>query len=139
MLVEGSSAGHVVSASSDQKPDEDSAKDHMKMVDHEKRSTSAEDNGLMKWTSSKMRIMRRMLHSNNSSGSDNCYMQAKSNKSAHHSNQINSADHCTSSTAEVVRVCSDCKTTKTPLWRGGPRGPKVIYPYIYRCLIFFEF
>ncbi|KAJ4907762.1 GATA transcription factor 21 [Raphanus sativus] len=24
----------------------------------------------------------------------------------------------------VIRVCSDCSTTKTPLWRGGPRGPK---------------
>lgn len=24
----------------------------------------------------------------------------------------------------VVRVCSDCNTTKTPLWRSGPRGPK---------------
>ena len=25
----------------------------------------------------------------------------------------------------VIRVCSDCNTTKTPLWRSGPRGPKV--------------
>jgi hypothetical protein len=25
----------------------------------------------------------------------------------------------------VVRVCSDCNTTKTPLWRSGPCGPKV--------------
>ncbi|CAH8318287.1 unnamed protein product [Eruca vesicaria subsp. sativa] len=24
----------------------------------------------------------------------------------------------------VVRTCSDCNTTKTPLWRSGPRGPK---------------
>ncbi|RLN07274.1 putative GATA transcription factor 22 [Panicum miliaceum] len=24
----------------------------------------------------------------------------------------------------VVRVCSDCNTTKTPLWRSGPCGPK---------------
>lgn len=24
----------------------------------------------------------------------------------------------------VVRVCSDCSTTKTPLWRSGPCGPK---------------
>ncbi|KZV29647.1 GATA transcription factor 21-like [Dorcoceras hygrometricum] len=23
-----------------------------------------------------------------------------------------------------VRVCSDCNTTKTPLWRSGPKGPK---------------
>lgn len=25
----------------------------------------------------------------------------------------------------LVRICSDCKTTKTPLWRSGPQGPKV--------------
>ncbi|KAJ0261543.1 GATA transcription factor 21 [Hirschfeldia incana] len=24
----------------------------------------------------------------------------------------------------VIRVCSDCNTIKTPLWRSGPRGPK---------------
>ncbi|CAN8301667.1 unnamed protein product [Cochlearia groenlandica] len=24
----------------------------------------------------------------------------------------------------VIRVCSDCSTTKTPLWRSGPQGPK---------------
>jgi len=23
------------------------------------------------------------------------------------------------------RVCSDCHATKTPLWRTGPKGPKV--------------
>lgn len=25
-----------------------------------------------------------------------------------------------------IRVCADCNTTKTPLWRSGPKGPKVI-------------
>ncbi|WCJ43012.1 GATA transcription factor 15 [Euphorbia peplus] len=25
---------------------------------------------------------------------------------------------------EVKKCCSDCKTTKTPLWRVGPAGPK---------------
>ncbi|CAL5359254.1 unnamed protein product [Camellia sinensis] len=24
----------------------------------------------------------------------------------------------------VIRTCSDCNTTKTPLWRSGPQGPK---------------
>ncbi|KAF5454157.1 hypothetical protein F2P56_023841 [Juglans regia] len=27
-------------------------------------------------------------------------------------------------TAENKKCCADCKTTKTPLWRGGPAGPK---------------
>ncbi|KAL2941103.1 GATA transcription factor 16 [Bienertia sinuspersici] len=25
---------------------------------------------------------------------------------------------------EVKRICGDCNTTKTPLWRAGPRGPR---------------
>lgn len=25
----------------------------------------------------------------------------------------------------MKKCCSDCKTTKTPLWRSGPSGPKV--------------
>ncbi|CAG7872230.1 unnamed protein product [Brassica rapa] len=25
---------------------------------------------------------------------------------------------------KTVRCCSECKTTKTPMWRGGPSGPK---------------
>ncbi|XP_022987815.1 GATA transcription factor 21 isoform X5 [Cucurbita maxima] len=26
--------------------------------------------------------------------------------------------------AAIIRTCSECNTTKTPLWRSGPRGPK---------------
>ncbi|KAJ9185974.1 hypothetical protein P3X46_005539 [Hevea brasiliensis] len=25
---------------------------------------------------------------------------------------------------EIKKSCTDCKTTRTPLWRGGPAGPK---------------
>ncbi|MED6195844.1 hypothetical protein PIB30_041722 [Stylosanthes scabra] len=28
--------------------------------------------------------------------------------------------------SESKKCCSDCKTTKTPLWRGGPAGPKTL-------------
>lgn len=28
-----------------------------------------------------------------------------------------------------IRVCADCNTTKTPLWRSGPNGPKVIFSF----------
>ncbi|KHN03949.1 GATA transcription factor 16 [Glycine soja] len=27
---------------------------------------------------------------------------------------------------EKKKCCADCKTTKTPLWRGGPAGPKTL-------------
>ncbi|GAU34769.1 hypothetical protein TSUD_205730 [Trifolium subterraneum] len=30
----------------------------------------------------------------------------------------------TNNYSNQIRVCSDCNTTKTPLWRSGPRGPK---------------
>ncbi|XP_047308922.1 GATA transcription factor 21-like [Impatiens glandulifera] len=39
-------------------------------------------------------------------------------------NNISSNTNVTSTTP--VRVCSDCNTTKTPLWRSGPRGPKTL-------------
>uniref|UniRef100_A0ACD5WK00 Uncharacterized protein n=1 Tax=Avena sativa TaxID=4498 RepID=A0ACD5WK00_AVESA len=32
------------------------------------------------------------------------------------------ADECTAS--GEPKACADCNTTKTPLWRGGPTGPK---------------
>lgn len=35
-----------------------------------------------------------------------------------------------SSDGSNVKTCVDCGTSKTPLWRGGPAGPKV-HTYIY--------
>ncbi|KAK9131142.1 hypothetical protein Sjap_011629 [Stephania japonica] len=66
-----------------------------------------------KWMSSKMRLMKRMMNSSQPV-SDNF-----------HQNQQNPSNNSTnSSNGNNVRVCSDCNTTKTPLWRSGPRGPK---------------
>ncbi|XP_057439033.1 GATA transcription factor 15-like [Lotus japonicus] len=31
-----------------------------------------------------------------------------------------------SSSSVIKKCCADCKTTKTPLWRGGPAGPKTL-------------
>ncbi|KAG8370480.1 hypothetical protein BUALT_Bualt14G0121200 [Buddleja alternifolia] len=40
-----------------------------------------------------------------------------------------------SSDGSNVKTCVDCGTSKTPLWRGGPAGPKVyIYTHIYRYI-----
>ncbi|XP_012077289.1 GATA transcription factor 21 isoform X2 [Jatropha curcas] len=36
--------------------------------------------------------------------------------------QCHAKSHNTNTT--TIRVCSDCNTTTTPLWRSGPRGPK---------------
>lgn len=34
----------------------------------------------------------------------------------------------------VSRSCTDCHTTRTPLWRGGPAGPKVSFFSLQFCL-----
>lgn len=36
-----------------------------------------------------------------------------------------SSGNSPSSNNEQKKTCADCGTTKTPLWRGGPAGPKV--------------
>ncbi|KAJ6814840.1 putative GATA transcription factor 22 isoform X1 [Iris pallida] len=36
----------------------------------------------------------------------------------------NGNSYCPAAGRIAVRVCSDCSTTKTPLWRSGPQGPK---------------
>lgn len=67
------------------------------------------DNAPIKWMSSKMRIMRKMMNSDrtvNNKLTKECPIDQNN------------------STNTVIRVCSDCNTTKTPLWRSGPRGPK---------------
>jgi len=54
--------------------------------------------GSGKWMSSKMRLMKKITSPT--------------------SDRFNPRNNTT-------RVCSDCNTTTTPLWRSGPKGPKV--------------
>ncbi|XP_009612537.1 GATA transcription factor 17-like [Nicotiana tomentosiformis] len=37
---------------------------------------------------------------------------------------IQKGDSLANETTESTKSCTDCKTTKTPLWRVGPYGPK---------------
>ncbi|KAL8498134.1 hypothetical protein ACS0TY_021461 [Phlomoides rotata] len=62
-------------------------------------------NSNYKWMSSKMRVMQKMK--NDSWETD----QMSSNSCSYNNNS-------------PIRVCADCNTTKTPLWRSGPKGPK---------------
>jgi cytochrome c2 len=39
--------------------------------------------------------------------------------------EAESPDDDATATATASKACADCHTTKTPLWRGGPEGPKV--------------
>ncbi|XVE97672.1 hypothetical protein REPUB_Repub03eG0039200 [Reevesia pubescens] len=79
---------------------------------------SASDNyngSSVKWMSSKMRLMKKMMNSNSSPAVKFQYPMHD------HHDETNSNF---SKTNNTIRVCSDCNTTTTPLWRSGPRGPK---------------
>lgn len=88
-----------------------------------------------KWMSSKMRIMHKMKnstttgHNNNKVEDHHHHHQQK--QGSYNSTTSFEGDHNLSSCSynnnsnPPVRVCTDCNTTKTPLWRSGPKGPKV--------------
>ncbi|MFS7916665.1 putative transcription factor C2C2-GATA family [Helianthus anomalus] len=94
------------------------------------------DDNQLKWMSSKMRVMFKMkktdpptLNTLPSTAKDLKLEDHRDHKepttspmdeSATYSNTIN----ITCSNNIPIRVCSDCNTTKTPLWRSGPQGPK---------------
>jgi hypothetical protein len=76
----------------------------------------AEDSTSLKWMPSKKRIIHIMMEDQRSS--KHKFEKEKLlgfDKSSNNSSNNNI----------TIRVCSDCHTTKTPLWRSGPTGPKV--------------
>ncbi|KAL3744769.1 hypothetical protein ACJRO7_013954 [Eucalyptus globulus] len=104
--------------------------DHQKgRHEHSSSSSSSSSSPPFKWTSSKMRMMRKMMISEK---------RPPPNKSSAHESedrpypgsitlscpQMDSNGGCSGNNA--VRVCVDCNTSKTPLWRSGPKGPKTL-------------
>ncbi|KAI8565408.1 hypothetical protein RHMOL_Rhmol03G0256800 [Rhododendron molle] len=94
---------------------------------HENRSD--DHNGSIEWMPTKKRLTLKMMepdpyrpgrddqtptNAQLIQFEDQKYLQAASSSS------LESTKHGSNS----IRVCSDCNTTKTPLWRSGPRGPK---------------
>lgn len=79
---------------------------------------SASASGSGQWMSSKMRLMRK-LRNNTDIFVEPPWSNKKRSASTSAAVDENENDN-------TSRVCSDCNTTKTPLWRGGPQGPKVI-------------
>ena len=70
-----------------------------------------------KWKPSKVRIMQKMMGNSKNSRDQN---------NSNNKQQIVDHDHLAKrQTSDGVRVCTDCHTTTTPLWRSGPQGPKV--------------
>ncbi|KAI7741269.1 hypothetical protein M8C21_016598 [Ambrosia artemisiifolia] len=81
----------------------------------------------VKWMSSKMRVMLKMkkrdptkLNTFQSTAKETKLENHHDHKEQERENAIN----ISYSNNTLIRVCSDCNTTKTPLWRSGPQGPK---------------
>ncbi|KAK3210507.1 hypothetical protein Dsin_015213 [Dipteronia sinensis] len=95
-------------------------------------------NSAAKWMSSKMRLMKKMMDSEVVGGPAPAdHHISNNNPTPKFDIEDHNKQFFSSSTSETensfniinnntntIRVCSDCNTTKTPLWRSGPRGPK---------------
>lgn len=82
----------------------------------------SENSSSVKWMSSKMRLMKKMMYSSPDAAAmqkleDHQKQPPPSSLEPDNGNNNNNTN--------TIRVCADCNTTKTPLWRSGPRGPKV--------------
>ncbi|KAL3535620.1 hypothetical protein ACH5RR_004081 [Cinchona calisaya] len=86
-------------------------------------------NPVNNWMSSKVKLMQKMKksdHLKEITSTTNTPMKFADQKQAVSSPE---ADHFSSNSSSnnsntPIRVCADCNTTKTPLWRSGPKGPK---------------
>ncbi|TYG67035.1 hypothetical protein ES288_D05G046700v1 [Gossypium darwinii] len=92
-------------------------------------SVSDRNNGSsveLKWMSSKMRLTKKMMMNSNCSGPPPLPHNKAAVNDSKYQYPIQDRDETNyfSKTNNVIRVCSDCNTTTTPLWRSGPRGPK---------------
>ncbi|GMH13723.1 hypothetical protein Nepgr_015564 [Nepenthes gracilis] len=91
------------------------------------------DNFSIKWVSPKTRLMKKMLKPDQINGGD-AGIPRDRNMIKHRGDQrhrcppteTDNSSNINSSLNgnNTIRVCADCNTTKTPLWRSGPKGPK---------------
>ncbi|GKA37241.1 GATA transcription factor 21-like protein [Tanacetum coccineum] len=93
--------------------------------------TNMNDQTQMKWMSSKMRVMLKMKKSDpvslkiySSNTREVTKLEDRKSPTSPMEETDNSSNSTCSNTNIPIRVCSDCNTTKTPLWRSGPCGPK---------------
>lgn len=75
----------------------------------------------VKWMpSSKMGLMQKMKKNHDGLG-----LKLIGHGTIKKSSLVTDLNHNNSSYDSIpIRVCSDCNTTRTPLWRSGPKGPK---------------
>ncbi|KAJ8766940.1 hypothetical protein K2173_011758 [Erythroxylum novogranatense] len=88
----------------------------------DKEEYLSDNSSSVKWMSSKMRLMKKMTTSDQTVQDTPETTRRKFGDHTERSSLIPSTENNSSNNA--IRVCADCSTTKTPLWRSGPRGPK---------------
>lgn len=91
---------------------------------------AAAEDGSVNLMSSKMRMMRKMMVPDQTGAyiEDSTMHKFEDQKeplSPLGTDNSSSSNNYSNHSNNTVRVCADCHTTKTPLWRSGPRGPKV--------------
>ncbi|XP_044409381.1 protein CYTOKININ-RESPONSIVE GATA TRANSCRIPTION FACTOR 1 [Triticum aestivum] len=84
-------------------------------------ATHAGDGSTSQWASAKppvkMRIMKKAPTNDHQGGTAR---KPRRRAQAHQGDESQQLQH----PMGVIRVCSDCNTSNTPLWRSGPCGPK---------------
>ncbi|KAJ0031859.1 hypothetical protein Pint_12955 [Pistacia integerrima] len=124
MAQGGSSDVHVVSSSSIQPMMNDVTNGYnMSLCTREAtEGNKSTENSSAKWMSSKMRLMEKMMNSNCTETEESVKItqRQKFQYQMHDTNETSSFNNSNN----TIRVCADCNTTTTPLWRSGPRGPK---------------
>ena len=90
--------------------------------------TNNEQKQSKKWKPSKIRIMQKMVTASKNMGEHK--FQHDLGQHPHKSNTYRN-NNSNNNNNSGIRVCVDCHTTTTPLWRSGPQGPKVVALLIY--------
>lgn len=104
-----------------------------KQIDKSESSSCCENNNtnndLVKWSSSTSSSKIRLVINSNQTETTTPTIDGGRNfqdlNQTSPSDQIIKRSTLNDGGSVVIRTCSDCNTTKTPLWRSGPRGPKV--------------
>ncbi|KAF1886220.1 hypothetical protein Lal_00045450 [Lupinus albus] len=76
--------------------------------------------------SSKMRLMKKMMRPNSNSTTVKAITitTPRFQNQVHENRQSQRSPYNNGNNTATIRVCSDCSTSSTPLWRSGPNGPK---------------
>ncbi|XP_022987811.1 GATA transcription factor 21 isoform X1 [Cucurbita maxima] len=102
-------------------PDHSNSDDPRRLqLKHESESSSCCENhnthnDLVNWSSSSK--IRLLINSNQINTATQMIDGARNSHDLNRTTMLNDG-------AAIIRTCSECNTTKTPLWRSGPRGPK---------------